>query len=202
MEILYGASVESLTFTEYQSDVSAIVNEVTAHNQQFISGQIATECHYLGDAPSPAEVDVDVFSFSGVEGEEINITLEANGNGFGRAGLIVNDAIEDTPHLFEIDRSTLPNEITATLPETGEYQIGIVEQHGSILLPGSIFRGAYCFTLNTTQGAAGTLQPTATVEGAATTLGTAVPRTSLGEGKRGREMRGRIQRIQRREASR
>jgi hypothetical protein len=36
MEILYGASVESLLFNDYQSDVDAIVNEVTAHNQQFV----------------------------------------------------------------------------------------------------------------------------------------------------------------------
>jgi len=35
MEILYGASVESLEFAEYETDVIAIVNEVTAHNQQF-----------------------------------------------------------------------------------------------------------------------------------------------------------------------
>jgi hypothetical protein len=35
MEILYGARVESLFFTEYQSDVNAIVNEVTAHNRPY-----------------------------------------------------------------------------------------------------------------------------------------------------------------------
>jgi hypothetical protein len=35
MEILYGASVESLTFTDYQSDVDAIVNEVSVHNESY-----------------------------------------------------------------------------------------------------------------------------------------------------------------------
>lgn len=35
MELLYGADVDSLTFTEYETDVAAIVNEVVAYSQQF-----------------------------------------------------------------------------------------------------------------------------------------------------------------------
>lgn len=35
MELLYGADVESLTYTDYETDVTAIVNEVVAYNQQF-----------------------------------------------------------------------------------------------------------------------------------------------------------------------
>ena len=63
-----------------------------------------------------------------------------------------------------IDTSALPNGFSATLPADGEYRLGVIEQPAGTLLPGEIFRGDYCFTLETSQGGSTTLAPTASVE--------------------------------------
>jgi len=122
-------------------------------------------CSNLGDAPPPAQIDLDVYTFSGTEGEDITITLQAVAGGTGPASLFLSDAMTDV-QFFLSDRSDLPNEIVTTLPATGEYRVAVVELPAFVLVPGPRFRGDYCLTLEGSQGAAQTLAPTTSVEGA------------------------------------
>jgi len=56
----------------------------------------------------------------------------------------------------------LPNEITATLPATGDYLITVAEQPK--IAKGERYRGAYCLSLEASPEIMGTLKPYLWVE--------------------------------------
>jgi hypothetical protein len=104
-----------------------------------------------------------VWTFTGGIGEDVVLTLEAQGSGAGNAQLILVANISGVS-FSRVDLTELPNGISATLPAAGEYRIGVIEQPDGTLLPGEIFRGDYCLTLEASQGGSTTLAPTASVE--------------------------------------
>ncbi len=126
---------------------------------------LVTNCATLGDQTT-GTIDEDVFTLLGQQNETVTISLTANGAGAGRADLVLIDAMEDAVDLFRIDRTSLPNQIAVTLPATGSYRIAVREHPPGLLLPGSPFRGAYCLSVDASAGAAQTLAPTSSVEGA------------------------------------
>ena len=104
-------------------------------------------CSYLGDNPKPWIPDLDVFKFSGTKDETVTIRIEANPPEAGtgkRVTLILTDKIKGTV-LLKLDRSELPNEITAKLPATGEYLITVAEQ--VLTAKDKRYKGDYCLTL-------------------------------------------------------
>ena len=123
-----------------------------------------TLCSLLGNDPRPSLLDQDIFKFAGTAGEQVSVSVKQAPAGVHtgeRLTLILSDTIDRT-YFFRIDNSVLPNEITATLPATGSYQIIVAEQ--PILVPGERFRGDYCLTLESSAGASQTLEPTVWVE--------------------------------------
>ena len=125
-------------------------------------GQMVTECQTLGNDPS-GQLDQDVWTFTGSMGEDVTLTLTAQGNGVGNAQLLLVAAIAGVDFSV-VDTSSLPNGFSATLPADGEYRIGVIEQPPGALISGPIFSGDYCFTLDASQGGSTTLTPTASVE--------------------------------------
>jgi hypothetical protein len=104
-------------------------------------------CSYLGNDPHPLLPDVDIFKFSGTKGETVTIRIDANppeADAGRQVSLILTDKIKRTV-LLKLDRSEIPNEITAKLPATGEYVITVAEQ--LLIAKGKRYRGNYCLTL-------------------------------------------------------
>jgi hypothetical protein len=117
-----------------------------------------TICSYLGNDPKPSILDQDIFIFYGEMGENVAVTLLPDESGFytgERATVILKDKIQNA-WLFRIDRSSLRNRVSATLPATGEYRIIVSEQ--SKLARGKEFTGDYCLTLESSQDAWRTLE--------------------------------------------
>lgn len=117
----------------------------------------------LGDNRRGFFLDQDVFKFEGTKGEEVEIRLEecGNSNVGERATLILKDRIRRV-RLFKLDRSALPNEITATLPATGKYLIIVAEQPR--FARGKKFKGDYWLTMKSTEEAFQTLKATPWME--------------------------------------
>jgi hypothetical protein len=87
--------------------------------------------------------------------------MEAAAGSGKRVTLILTDKIKGTV-LVKLDRSEIPNEITAKLPATGEYLITVAEQ---VLTPkDKRFKGDYCLTLEATPEIYQTLEPFLLVE--------------------------------------
>lgn len=125
---------------------------------------MTTICSGLGNNTYSFVRDRDMFKFTGQEGEEITVSLEPDSNGSfegERATLILKDNIKRF-WWIKTDRSPLPKEMTVTLPKTGEYRIWVVEGFpwGRV----DKFTGDYCLTLESSQDAWQTLEPTRWVE--------------------------------------
>jgi len=128
------------------------------------SGGVKTICSILGNNPKPLIPDTDVFGFSGTTGETVTIQIEANPPEAGsgkRLTLILTDKIKGKV-LVRLDRSVLPNEITAKLPATGEYLITIAEQ--ILTAKDKRFKGDYCLTLKASPVTYHTLVPYLLIE--------------------------------------
>jgi hypothetical protein len=128
------------------------------------SGEVKTICSILGNDPKPWILDIDIFKFRGTKGEIVAIRLEANPPGMGagkRATLILTDKIKGTV-LVKLDRSELPNEITAKLPKTGEYLITVAQP--LLIAKDKRYKGGYCLTLKASPGTYQTLAPYLWVE--------------------------------------
>ena len=122
-------------------------------------------CSSLGNNPDPLLPDVDIFKFSGTKSETATIRIEATnppeaGSG-KRVTLILTDKIKGTV-LVKLDRSELPNEITAKLPATGEYLITVAEQ--VLTAKDKRYKGDYCLTLKARPETYQTLAPFLWVE--------------------------------------
>jgi len=105
----------------------------------------------------PWILDRNTFTFRGNKGDTIILTLQPAEDGTansGRAVLILQDRIRGV-WFFRADRSTLPNQIQATLPATGEYLVTVMDDPFS--WRGTRFRGDYLLSL---EGVASCLQPT------------------------------------------
>jgi hypothetical protein len=121
-------------------------------------------CSVLGNDPKPLLPDIDIFKFSGTKGETVTIRLAANPPETGsgkRATLILTDKVKRTV-LLTLDRSDLPNVITANLPTTGEYLITVSEQR--LIAKSKRYKGKYCLTLEASPETSQTLAPTLWVE--------------------------------------
>lgn len=124
----------------------------------------ATLCSILGNDPKPSILDQDVFKFYGSKGETVTIRLDSEpvSAGSGKhATLLLIDNINGTL-LFKLNRTDLPNEITAKLPAPGEYLIIIAEQPK--IAKGKRYRGAYCLFFEAFQETMQTLEPAFWVE--------------------------------------
>jgi hypothetical protein len=122
-------------------------------------------CSYLGNNPKPLIPDIDIFQFSGTNGETVIIRIESTNPpeaGTGkRVALILTDKIKGTV-LVKLDRSDLPNEITAKLPATGEYLITVAQP--ILIAKDKRYSGQYCLTLKASLGTYQTLAPALWVE--------------------------------------
>jgi hypothetical protein len=120
-------------------------------------------CSTLGDDPKPSLLDQDIYTLQGTRGEELRVRLEElkDDNKANQASLILLDNIQGA-FLLKTDNGTLPNEVSAFLPATGEYLIVVAEQ--PLIARGNRFRGDYCLSVRSSAGAAQTLQPTGWVE--------------------------------------
>ena len=108
--------------------------------------------------------DIDIFKFSGTKGETVTIMLDADPPGTGsgkRVALILTDKIKGTV-LVKLDRSELPNEITAKLPKTGEYLITVAQP--LLVVKNKRYSGEYCLTLEARPETYQTLAPALWVE--------------------------------------
>ena len=77
------------------------------------------------------------------------------------AALILTDKIKGTV-LVKLDRSELPNEITAKLPATGEYLITVAQP--LLVVKAKRYSGEYCLTLKASPGTNQVLAPYLWVE--------------------------------------
>jgi hypothetical protein len=121
-------------------------------------------CSNLGNDPHPLLPDIDIFKFSATKGETVTIRIDADPSEAGtgkKLTLILTDKIRGTV-LVKLDRSQLPNEITAKLPKTGEYLITVAEQ--ILTTKDKRYKGDYCLTLEATPEIYQTLEPTPLVE--------------------------------------
>jgi uncharacterized repeat protein (TIGR01451 family) len=123
----------------------------------------AALCSTLGDDPKPSLLDQDIYTLQATKGEQLRVRLESIGtnNKGNRASLALVDNISGV-NLLKSDNSALPNEVSATLPAAGEYLVIIAEQPA--ILSSSRFRGNYCISVQSSGGAAQTLQRTGWVE--------------------------------------
>jgi hypothetical protein len=120
-------------------------------------------CCTLGDDPKPSLLDQDIYTLQGSKGEELRVRLEGlkHDSKSSQASLILLDNIQGAV-LLKTDSGTLPNEVTAVLPATGEYLAIVAEL--PFIARGNRFRGDYCLSVQSSVGAAQTLQPTEWVE--------------------------------------
>jgi hypothetical protein len=121
-------------------------------------------CSTLGDNVTLLGVDQDVYKFEGTKGETVTIRLDAFPLSAGsrkRATLILKNKAGGEP-LFLWDRSVLSNEITTTLPASGEYCIIVAEQPEWTL--GKSYVGDYFIELEASAATSQSLEPTDWVE--------------------------------------
>lgn len=120
--------------------------------------------------------DVDVFRFEGAAGEEVTAMLEeqpGQGNAGNRASLALVHGVR-APRLLELDKGTLPGQITATLPAAGRYFVAVTQplwgrhdrdRHAHhrcrLFRP---FQGDYCLTVRSSGDAFSSLRTTRSVE--------------------------------------
>jgi predicted outer membrane repeat protein len=123
-----------------------------------------TRCAYLGDNKSSYPLDLDVFQFTATANQPAAIILQADHDSQDlgqRATLIWYDVIPEASFFQAGFGPSLPGNFVATLPATGTYQVVVAEQSESIFA-GEAFKGSYCLTLVSPEGAK--LKPTKSVE--------------------------------------
>jgi len=110
----------------------------------------------LGSDHRPWGIDKDIYTFHGTEGKQVTVTLKAKSAGKNnhgdRATLKLKDNIRGVS-FYRIDSGSLPNQICATLPATGEYHIIVAGQPR--FFRGKRFSGEYTLTL---EGPSGSLE--------------------------------------------
>ena len=131
------------------SKVNLIVS-LGPSNQQIV-------CSFLGNDPKPSLWDQDIFRFKGKKGEIVTFWVEKSGNNHigDRATLRVQGRKVDGEK--KVDRSELPNKVVAEVPHDRYLKIIVAEQ--PLFSKGKRFRGDYCLTMETTDGAEKTLEP-------------------------------------------
>jgi hypothetical protein len=101
---------------------------------------------------------------TGTKGETVTIHLEANPPeaGSGKRATLLLVAKIPGVLFIKMDRSELPNKISAKLPATGVYLITVAEQPK--IAKGKRYRGGYCLILEASQETMQTLKPALWVE--------------------------------------
>jgi hypothetical protein len=145
----WSAGNEHLTFQLEVKDDSeaASTDEVKITVLQSTNG--ITEINsVLGSEHGPWGIDKDIYTFHGTEGKQVTVTLRAKTGGKNnhgdRATLKLKDNIRGVS-FSRIDSGRLPNQISATLPATGEYQVIVAGQPR--FFRGKRFLGEYTITL-------------------------------------------------------
>ena len=118
---------------------------------------------FLGDRPQQSRPDRDTFSFEDTGGDEVTLTLEEDGS-VGHIGEQANFKLRGpigSASLDEFRTGELPLEITATIPESGEYEI-VVDQKN---IPDDLsYRGGFIITLISSLDDVGEIVPSKDVE--------------------------------------
>ena len=128
-----------------------------------------TICSALGNAPGPY-LDEDIFKFNGTEGETITIRLEADPPeaGEGQRAFLALRNETGVLQLLRRQHTTLPHEMTVTLPLSGEYRVMVAEDKSwdplATRLWGQSYTGGYCVTLRASLQTRQTFEPDASVE--------------------------------------
>jgi hypothetical protein len=149
------------------NDVMAFITGLTFMSSGQFTGTMTpiiaeALCSILGDDPKPSLLDQDIYTMQGAQGEDLRVRLEdLKSDSNKRASLILLDNMRGV-NLLKTDNGTLPNQVGAVLPATGEYLVVVGEQ--PLIARGNRFRGDYCVSVQSSAGAAQTLQPTGWVE--------------------------------------
>lgn len=172
--ICFASSTGSVNFCVGQSDFdkkgSVDITIKEGNEQHFrVTSNYSDKCDsastnaFLGDRPQQFKPDKDTFSFSATEGDEITLTLGEDGS-VGHIGEQANFRLRGpvgSASLDEFGTGELPLEITATIPESGEYEIVIDQKN----IPDDLrFRGGYKITLDTSLGDVDEIVPSQDVE--------------------------------------
>ncbi len=111
-------------------------------------------CSRLGSSSIFSLLDQDHYRFHGTEGELVTILLAPNPDGSYK-GQRATLTLEGGGLNFRWSMSALANDITTTLPATRAYKVKVIEQPR---IAGPKFTGDYCVTLESSFGAAQTLE--------------------------------------------
>jgi hypothetical protein len=110
----------------------------------------------LSSAHRPWGIDKDIYTFHGTQGKQVTVTLKAKTGGKNNHGDRATLQLKDNIKGIGFQRThsgTLPNQISATLPATGEYQVIVAGEPRSFR--GKRFLGEYTLTV---EGASGSLE--------------------------------------------
>ncbi|MDY6951788.1 MAG: hypothetical protein SWE60_09760 [Thermodesulfobacteriota bacterium] len=160
----YEKSVLNYLDISQDSDHYGLLGAWVVFQEEADTEGLSTRSSILGHGSRRYHLDKDMFRLEGVEGERVMVRLEPDPTGSHSgtyATVILKDKI-DAVRFLRVETRTLPTEMTATLPQTGQYQIWIQEQrrHGRNVP----FRGDYLLTLETSHDAWETLQSSLWVE--------------------------------------
>jgi hypothetical protein len=126
---------------------------------------ISSECSYLGD-DAQGRPDRDAYVIQGTAGESVEIDLEGaeDGNG-GEVKFIIGARHPETREKYKVRQfGQLPMHISATLPWDGEFRILVKERPGTQRHPKTPYHGDYCLIIESSDGAASSLEPAHNVE--------------------------------------
>ena len=117
---------------------------------------------FLGDRPQHSKPDKDTFSFSDTEGDEVTLKLEEDGS-VGHIGQEATLRLRGPAgtSINEVKTGELPLEITATIPNSGDYEI-IVDQKS--IPDNTRYRGGYIITLDSSLNDVNEIDPGKDVE--------------------------------------
>ena len=147
---------ENLTLTfklvvnDGREDSNPAVVEVTVLQSAKSVSEISS---VLGWKRHPWGIDKDIYTFQGTEGQKVTVTLRAKSGGKNNNGNCATLKLKDNIRgvsFYRIDSGRLPNQICATLPATGEYQILVAGQPR--FFRGKRFSGEYTLTLEGCSG--------------------------------------------------
>lgn len=149
------SDIDSVTTIISSKHLCLTSTDVSAHFDIKVDGTFTTNLgeapcassatSHLGNNPKKKKRDTDEFIISGSEGDEAFIRLEADPTAGNNGGQLILRLEGDS--LDEMVSGTMPLEITAVLPATGDYVV-TVDQFKKSAIEGQVFRGAYNLTVD------------------------------------------------------
>jgi hypothetical protein len=116
---------------------------------------------FLGDHPDPsgATPDLDTFLFQGAAGDQVTVRLEADPRAGHNGGIASLGGREVRSGLSLVTVGTLPLELSATLPTTGQYAVEVEQPD----VPNR-FRGSYILRIKPTTESIDSIEAATNVE--------------------------------------